>query len=353
MKARIRSAWLTTALVLLSAAVGGMVYAQNAGAPAVALVRVHLVGAGDAAPDLEARLGDLLNDGRSVIEMSREPAFAVERLFRVDDVEAAWPTAWLVLDGPRARVRAAGAGRTRFVFRDLDVGQPLTEFDRERLGQTVKAALATLIAGGPGALTLADAAAASGVVLPKQDVPPSTPPPTVAVPTTAAPAPTVGLAAVFQVDRRGGQLGPNLALIATRRWSHLRLAPELALMLGYRTAKFYGNGDAGLVVASLWARATFSVKFAELIRGGLGVGVDRETTSWSRGQAPADTERWYPVVRMFARMGPARVAGVQASGTVFVEVTRPIEYPVFGNPGFYMYGSGPVQPGASIELWWR
>jgi hypothetical protein len=59
------------------------------------------------------------------------------------------------------------------------------------------------------------------------------------------------------------------------------------------------------------------------------------------------------VVRFLARLGPTRVAGLQATGTVFVEVTRPIEYPVFGDPGFYMYQSGPTQPGASVELWWR
>jgi hypothetical protein len=351
-KGGVRSAWLAAALAL-SVAVGGTADAQDA----VVLVRVHVVGAGDAAPDLEARLRDLLSDGVPALELTSEPAFAAERLFRVDDADSALPTAWLVLDGPRARVRAAGAGRTRFVFRDLDVGQPLTEFDRERLGQTVKAALATLVAGGPGALTLADAAAASGVVLPKREVqPPAAPPapvPTVAAPAPAAPEPTVGLAAAFQVDGRGGQVSPNVALLGTLRGSQRRFAPELALMLGHRTAKFYGNYDAGLVVQSLWARATFSIEFAELLRLGLGIGVDRETTTWSRGQAPADSQRWYPVVRFLARLGPTRVAGLQATGTVFVEVTRPIEYPVFGDPGFYMYQSGPTQPGASVELWWR
>jgi hypothetical protein len=340
---------LAGALVLWAAA-GATAHAQDA----VALVRVHLVGAGDAAPELEARLRDLLSDGRSVVELTSEPSFAAERLFRVDDADGAWPTAWLVLDGPRARVRAAGAGRTRFVFRDLDVGRPLTEFDRERLGQTVKAALATLVAGGPGALTLADAAAASGVALPRQD--PQPPPaalPAAATPATAAPEPTVGLAAAFQVDGRGGQVSPNVALIGTLRASQRRFAPELALMLGYRTAKFYGNYDAGLVVQSLWARATFSIRVAELLRLGLGLGGDREATTWSRGQAPADTDRWWPVARFLARLGPARFAGLQATGTVFVEVTRQIDYPVFGNPGFYMYRSGPVQPGLSVELWWR
>jgi hypothetical protein len=345
---RVQSAWLTAVLVLTAVA-GGVARAQDA--PAAAGARVHLVGAGDAAPDLEARLRDLLGDVAPALEITRETTFAVERLFRVDDADGAWPTAWLVLDGPRARVRAAGAGRTRFVFRDLDVGQPLTEFDRERLGLTVKAALATLVAGGPGALTLVDAAAASGVVLPKQEVPP----PAIALPATDPPEPTFGLGAVFQVEGRAGGFAPGLALVGTLRGSDWRGAPELSLMVGYRPAKFYGNQSAGLVVQAHWVRATLSYKAAKLARLGVGLGVDREWTTWAGGRGPDDYDNWLPAARLFARWGPVRSSMLQVSGTGFVELTRAIEYPVFTDDGFY---ESPYRPssfvvGLSIEVWWR
>lgn len=353
MRGRGRSALSVFAALVLSVAAGADAHAQGAGAGAVSGARVHLVGAGDSASDLEARLRDLLGDEGPNLQVTSEPAFAVEQLFRVDDADAAWPTAWLVLDAGRVHVRAAGPGRSRFVFRDLDVGKPLTEFDRERLGQTVKAALATLVAGGAGALSLADAAAASGVALPDREPEAST---TAAVSATNASGSAVGLAALYEGVTGGGSLIHNVGLIATLSGSGRPWDPELGLILGYGFPGDYedANASALMIVQSTWVRATLSYKVAQAIRVGLGAGVDRETARTVLGLDVAQPVTWMPVGRLFARFGPTPVAGMHLSGTAFVEVTRPIDHQVLsGQMLVSLYRSSLVRPGFSVELWWR
>jgi len=336
--------------------------ASLAAAPAPA-ARVHVVGAGEGQPALAVRLHDLLDEEVPGLIVDGSPSFRGDEPLRLDGDTGA-PAAWLVLDGTHAHVRAAGAGRARFVFRELEVGQPLSEFDRERLGQSVKAALGTLAAGGPGLLSRADAAAASGVVA-VVATPPSPPPPTAAPAAPAAPELRFRVGAFYEVQSSGGGLFHGPGLILTLSDSGRAHDPEVWLTGGYEVPGEFGNQLASLTISALWARAGLSIRLNDAVRLGLGGGVDRQTTRLVYIASPAvsslssTNDHLVPVGRLLVRAGPTRLAGVDISLTVFLDLSPTQQVDIYLSTAdtplvpTTLYQSTVVRPGFSLDLWWH
>ena len=351
------SSRLTAAVVVI-----GVCLSSRAGAAPAPAPRVHVVGAGEAEPALAARLHDLLDQDLPGVVVDSAPSFRGDEPLRTDtDVTA--PAAWLVLEATHARVRAAGAGRARFVFRDLEVGQPLTEFDRERMGQAVKAALGTLVSGGPGLLSRADAAAASGVILTTSprplvsDVAPSPSP-------TVTPEPRFRLGAFYQAVSVGSGLFHGPGLIATLSGSGRAFDPEIWLTAGYNLQRDFGNQLASMTVDALWMRVGLDLRLSDLIRIGAGVGIDRQTNRVTSllpdvTIEPADDSTLITVGRLVTRAGPTRVAGIDVSLSAFLEISRAIDRIIYVDvhsgqgAAVTLYHSNNVRPGFSVELWWR
>jgi len=349
--------------VLVAVFVTSWAAARGAGA-APAVARVHLVGARDGQAALAARLHDLLDEEVPGLTVDDAPSFRGDEPLRLDG-ETGTPAAWLVLDGTHAHVRAAGAGRTRFVFRELAVGQPLSEFDRERLGQSVKAALGTLVSGGPGVLSRADAAAASGLIVVTPAAAPA-PAPAPAPPAAAVPIPAVRfrLGAFYEVQSSGGGMFQGPGLIATVSDSGRPHDPELWLAGGYQVPGDYGNQLAALTISALWARTGLSIRLKDAVRLGLGGGVDRQTTrlvyivGGTPGYPDVD-ERTVPVARVLVRAGPTRLAGIDVSLTAVLDVSPAHRVDIYVNPTVdnqiiaTLYRSNVVRPGFSLDLWWH
>ena len=331
-------------------------------AAAAPAARIHVVGAGAAEAAVAARLHDLLDEDIAGLVVDSALSFRDDEPLRTGADDDA-PAAWLVLDGTHARVRAAGAGRTRFVFRDLEVGQPLTEFDRERLGQSVKAALGTLVSGGPGVLSRADAAAATGVTLAVLPPPPPAPLPT----PPAAPEQRFRLGAFYQAQSVGNGLFHGPGLIATLSDGRWPFAPEIWLTAGDDLQRDYGNQIVSLAIDALWMRAGLNLRIANGVRVGAGLGVDRQTIRTApldpRVGNHEDDSELLMVGRLVGRAGPTRVAGVDVSLTAFLDISRSIEKDVYltlasldGSVTVYqvtLYHSNELRPGFSLDLWWR
>jgi len=349
---QVRLRWWGAALLVMWAA------APVAGAAPAPVARVHVVGAGDGQPALAARLHDLLDDELPALIVDEAASFRGDEPLRLEGDTGA-PAAWLVLDGPHAHVRAASAGRTRFVFRELEVGRPLSEFDRERLGQSVKAALGTLAAGGPGVLSRADAATASGVVA----VTPPSPPPSPAP--VAAPELRFRVGAFYEVQSSGSGTFQGPGLIATLSDSGRAHDPEVWLAGGYEVPGEFGNQLASLTISALWARAGLSIRLNEAVRLGLGGGIDRQTThlvyiaSAAVSSSSSSDDRLVPVGRLLVRAGPTRLAGVDVSLTAFLDVSPAHQVDIYLNTAdtplvaTTLYQSNVVRPGFSLDLWWH
>jgi hypothetical protein len=343
------------ALVVMSWA---LVHGAGAAPAALPVARVHLVGAGDGQTALDKRLHDLLDDEVAGLTVDSSPSFGGDEPLRMD-AESGAPAVWLILEGTHARVRAAGAGRTRFVFRDLEVGEPLSEFDRERLGQSVKAALTTLVSGSPGALSRADAVAASGAPLVER-----------APPTPLAPAPPprppelrFRLGAFYQVEATGSGMFHGPGLIATLSNSGRAHEPELWLAAGYDVPGDFGNQLGSLTISTLWARVGLGLRLNDAVRLGLGAGIDRQTSrlvyivGGTPGYPTNSDDRIFAVGRLLVRAGPTRLAGVDVSLTAFVELCRSSHFEMYvsqtnGEILETLYQSNVIQPGFSLDLWW-
>src|SRR4029077_4258676 len=90
---------------------------------------VVLIGPEQPSALLRERFEDLLGRTEPGVEVVRGPSFRPEELFRIDGDGAGRLCAWVVIEDTTVRARVAGAGRDRFVFRDLAVALPLSELD--------------------------------------------------------------------------------------------------------------------------------------------------------------------------------------------------------------------------------
>jgi len=350
----------------LSVVPGARAAAPPDGDPAgVVLVLVGLDEA-DAGAELVARLSELLWDSSGSAAASgqaavrRAPRFEPERLFAVDGADAGHPTAWVVLDGATARVRTADAQRERFLFRDLAVARPLTELDRERIGQTVKAALATVVAAGNSAGVLGPGPARAAAGLDPSARAATGPAPSVdakgaperardgAVATGSAIAPStsplaLGLAGYLEFARVRSHFayGPGIVGTAEVIVQPIRIGPWLSLMT------FLPSG-----IGADSPAAPYGVAFRCGLTGGpsavpwihleLGAGYD-----WVRPLYTGGGEQKLPIYRLGARLGPVALASLKVASTLFVEhASRSFDsYAAVERPE--------TRPGLTIELWWR
>jgi hypothetical protein len=318
-------------------------------------IHLILVSSEDSVGDLAQRLQDVFIAGSAsiaadgVAEITRVRAFDADDLFSLEPADADRPTAWVVVDGAIVHLRAAGAGRTRFVFRDLAVARPLTELDRERVGQALKAALLTVIEGGPGALGRLDARRTAAIGSPAStSASPSSPPTppaargprtseTEALPITAA------LGGFLEIMRLFGSTVYLPGVVGSLRLTRYRIRPGVWMSLmtylphhlaTTSTAAGYGSAFRAGVSASL-----ADIPWLEL---DLGLGID-----WARPGTFGGGDDQVPVYRIAGRLGPTLVLGMKVAVTLSLE--RATKSLMMG----FVSNEVTTRPGLTLELWWR
>jgi len=310
---------------------------------AVAIV----VGPAEAEPGLAARLVDVVGTDWSPertggLRVETASRFFPEQLFEMGDQRTARPAVWLVIDGATARVRAASADRQRFVFRDLVVAQPLTDLDRERIAHTAKAALATVVAGGTGAL---DPGAARGAL----GVPPASrgsPSPAKAPPAERPSRFKLSLGGFLEVARVRSSFGYGPGAVTSLQvevgpvwvgpWTSLMAFQPHGIPTNSPAASYGVAWRAGVTVGP--ARPTLSWAHLDL-----GVGYD-----WVRPLYTGGGQQKIPTYRLAARVGPAALtAPLAISGAFFFEFARESIA-----DGDVVAGVRELRPGLAVELWW-
>jgi hypothetical protein len=321
-------------------------------APPPVCAHLRLVDADADARALLGELGDVLSADLPRLDVAMAPAQEVSRLFRSDDPDAACVTAWVVVEATRARIRVAGAGRCRYVFRELDLEQPLSALDRERLAQVTSAALSAVgdnaesTECAPPPVVVAPTAPIAPVPSVAGPVAATTPPSTVhGAPKSSAPFSSLAIGASY-----GGTYylsafrpGPGLSVVAAEpSWLY---DPEIWVELRYVLASWSEDGE----IQTVTGRVGVSARWWPLVRYGLGVGVDRvETTS---GQSIVDSvnppvlastyRTWEPAARAFARIASPSWNALSLSLTVLVDVVHAPD------------PTNAVRGGLVVEGWWR
>jgi hypothetical protein len=267
------------------------------------------------------------------------------------------PNAWVVVEGARALIRTAAAGRERFVFRDLAVSQPLSELDSERIGQTLKVALVPVIAGGQGALGRAAAQAAAGVQ-PKPSSPEATTSPVAQLsdqdrasnPVVPPQVPvedriSFGLGAFMEIARLHGDFayGPGVVVNALVKEEHLRAGVWISMMAllphGIST-----DSQSAIYGASLRVGINLAAHALPWLSLDLGAGYD-----WPRPTYYNGGQREIGVYRIAVRAGPRETAGVRTALALILDyssqsldlATRDVS------------GDRDIRPALALELWWR
>ncbi len=343
--------------------------------------RIVLVSAPGAFSEVAGRIFDEI-DMPGGVEIARADQVSPVEVFRVDGAESPRSTAWMILGGSVARVRAADASRQRFVFRDLAVSEPLTEVDRESLCQVLKSALATVIEGGSDALGRRAAEQALGVAaappLSAEPVPEPAPPQVpetldTAVPLFPDPVPSEPVSALgWSIGARYGVLWTEVGLahgpgIVVELWSN-RAAGHPGAWL----AAHYGI-ERELVTGALWKGATSlqiggSLEASAFVRveGGVGVDLIHFSRSGAYVDQPSVWTKIVPAGRAALRFGAVDVLDIPISISVLADVAgRTVRYDDFGlsqfvNSQFYspfvaawVNTTWSVHPGVALDLWWR
>jgi hypothetical protein len=369
------------AALQLLAGGGGPARAQTA-VPAAEPVRVVLVGATAETAELERNARGLLGDPPAV-DIARDTVFRPQDMFRLDGEGAGRAAGWVVVTGPVAWVRAAAPRRDRFVFRHLTVAAPLTELDRERIGQTLKAALATVIEGGPGALDRGDAEALAGVAA-AVPVAPATPPAAATPPATATPPviatgapaaapvplpaaappaaaePRFGLGLVYEVEYSGAALLHGPGLIASLRLGSSGLHGDVWLLVRYDIADEVDDGLTDLDVHGQSVRVGGGVALFPRLRLGVALGADMVRASIAKiplNAFPSSFNWFYPLVgRFYLRAGPVAVGRLALSAVALVEAAnRPIRQEVILGGDIITSSAlvGQTRFGLALELRWQ
>ncbi len=336
--------------------------------------RIVVVGAEPSPALLQRRIADLLGGPAANVEIQAADAFVPQALFELGTAEDPRLSAWVVITEAAVQVRVAGAGRDRFVFRDLAAAPPLSELDLERAGQTLKVALFAVAEGGPAVLTRARAETALGLS------PPRVAQATDTVAASAAPAPpravsphdesdsepnAWGLAAFFQGTYAGSHIPRGPGLLTSYTFQALEVRPAVWASVYYGLPQ--DLGDAALLISlSVWRiglRGGAALEVGPNTQVGVGFGVDKiETlaaTIQDRSFVNLGADRlhfWVPFWRMFARVGPIDIGGVRASASLFVELTPwPPPDRIGGGGGrqLVLYHEPWISPGAALEVWFR
>jgi hypothetical protein len=254
----------------------------------------------------------------------------------------------VILGASRAQVRVAGAGRCRYVVRDLDLGHPLSPLDRERLAQVTKAAL-DAVGESREAIDCArsPAVGASPPAPPTLDVRrPAVPPaPLDARREPAAPSSSIAIGASYGGTYHSGafRAGPGVSFAVSEvAW---RYAPEIWTDLRYVLSSSFDDGANS--VQAIAGRIGVSAQWWPIVRFGVGGGVDRLETTYEPPvgsgalDVPSTYRTWEAVARAFARFGSRSWNGFSLDATVLLDVVHSSD----------PYGS--VRGGFVVEGWWR
>jgi len=348
----------------VAAAIGAELAATR-GAPATAAddptssdLYLIVVGSDDGLTDLSEQLRDVLSnpplppDRR--IQIERTDRFRAGDLFSLARPDANHPSAWVVVENPVVHIRAAGAGRTQFVFRDLTVSEPMTELDRERVGQTLRTVITALIEGSAGSMGRGAAQCAVGFEEPQPPV--AAPPPSAVAPGPALPtspsaeantrALELHLGASLQVARIASQFAYAPGAIGSVqwrhvafRWRHLAFRPSVwGSVMGFTVTAYAASLRAGVgatVLPLTWLHVD------------LGGGFD-----WLRSSAFTGAKT--SVYRLGLRFGPTDRLRIRSSVTLSIEHVNTIfnyfdssGQPLAGTDGYSQW-----RPGLTLELWW-
>ena len=320
-------------------------------------VAVTIVCPPDTATPLMDQLRDILIGGTAGDANSLDLRFArrfeIEELFRLPAAGADRNRAWVVVDGKRALVRVAAAGRERFVFRDLTVSQPLDELDLERIGQTLKVALDTVIEGSRGALGRTAAMAAAGIEPPSPPPTPAAPSPVSPPPDVQSPAPApapdlpfrLGLGGFMEMARLRGNFayGPGVIANILVPAGDVRIGAWLLLM-AFLPHDIQGDSPSVIYGASF--RGGINVAASELPWLSLDVGAGYD---WARPRYFGGGQDKIAVYRVAVRVGPGDFAGIRTALSLMLE---------YSSQSFDLQFEGVVdssdtRPALALELWWH
>ena len=323
-------------------------------------VYLIVVGSDDVPADFSQELGDVLASPPLAlvhrVQVSRADRVESAELFDVHRTEAAHPTAWVILDGATVHVRTAGAGRAQFVFRDITTSRPMTDLDRERVGQTLRTAVSALIEGRPGALGRAQAQQAVDFderrppVLARE--PPELAPPLALIPPGTLPASSEAqgqlqfhLGASLEIVHLPSQFAYAPGAIGVLEWKPHPFRPRIWLSV----MEFLPHADHAPPPAYGAAFRTgvgATLPRASWLQVDLGIGVN-----WLR-TTPFPDGSYTSVYRLAVRLGPAVRFGILGSLVLSIEhVTTQFSYS--GGEAFPNYDSSSRwHPGLTLELWW-
>ncbi len=341
------SPFLALAAAIVAAAAPAAATADDTPSREVQLI---VVGAADAPADLAEQLRDVIasppiqNVGR--IDIARAEAIEPAELFDLARPDAGRPTAWIDVGGGVVHVRAAAAGRTRFVFRDITVARPLTELDRERIGQALRAALTTVIEGASGGLGRDEAQRAAGFA--EQRRPVVTPPANADEP---RPPPPQSSASTGNQDQRPLRFHLGGALEVARIAEHFVFAPGLIAELEWAQRPTRPSVWVSLVDILPNDLPGYSSSGAYSLSFRVGVGATPPPLPWLHGEAGVGYDYLGPgwgsghtsLLRLASRVGPTDLFGIHTSLTLLVE---------YMTGDHLVLGVSNWRPGLAIALWW-
>jgi len=335
----------------------GLASAQDPPVSDVYLIVV--VGSNEVAIDFADQLGDVLASPPLPfvhrVQIARADRLELAELFDLHRTEAAHPTAWVSVDGATVHVRAAGAGRAQFVFRDITTSRPMTDLDRERVGQTLRTALSAVIEGRPGALGRAQAQRAVEFEESRPPVParPTSDlaPPLALIPPGSLPTNSeeqgpvqFRLGASLQMVRLASMFAYAPGAIGSAEWRRIDIRPRLWMSVMEFLPHTY-HAPPPAYAASFRIGIGATIPPIPWLQIDLGVGLD-----WLRVAGLPDGQNT-AVSRLAVRLGPTDRFGIRTSLTLSVEfVTNP-------TPDFYGFpvegadGSSPWRPGLTLEMW--
>jgi hypothetical protein len=326
---------------------------------------------------LATHLEEMLQDITPVVQVVRISAGDSAAALRKDITEEDRPAAWVLIERGRARVRVAGAGRSRFVFRTLLVSIPMNELDRERTGHALRTALTAVIEGQsvrtegsprddlhrlpllpePEVLQITPDVASASEAKPRLEIAARDQPP---APPGLAPGLGWRLGATYEAQflticRCGGKPIPavlNHSLGAVVGWSSNddRIPYQLFVGGRFHLPMAVERGPTNFTVTGLSVHLGASVAATRAIHVGLAAGVAGFRT---RPVRSADVHRdVLALARVFLRVGLFDLGSTfTGSALALFEVThRGAQWVAFEE---VRYEDSRLRPGLGLEIGWQ
>ena len=323
-------------------------------------VYLIVVGSDDVPAEFSQELGDVLGSPPLAfvhrVQVSRADRVEPAELFDLHRTEAAHPTAWVIVDGATVHVRTAGAGRAQFVFRDITTSRPMTDLDRERVGQTLRTAVSAVIEGQPGSLGRTEAQRAVDFKEPppvaRKPEPVELAPPLALIPPGTPPADSqqegpvqFHLGASMQMARFDDAFAYAPGAVGFVEWKDYAVRPRVWLSMAEFLPHTY-HAPAPAYSASVRLGIGATVPPVPWLQIDLGVG--RDLLRWDSFPTGYQTT----VYRLAARFGPADRLGIPSSLTLSIEHVNHDAIDLFG-AAIGAANSQTWRPSLTLELWWR